>query len=120
MLLVVQTTRRQIMDEVKTSMTVKNQVSGMTREIFRTFPTCEQAWDHMTRTMNLCKRKRAKKDREHTICGYYYGKTITGKTYGGMHIIAGSLVRPDEHDRFRLISSTTDYYSAMDFAIASL
>ena len=104
-------------DEVKVLMKLKNNSTGVTRDVFRMYSGCEQAWIFMSTTMRQAIKRRAAQDRETVLCAYYYGKTVTGKTYGGMHIVHGQHVRPQDNESLRNLSCTTDFYSEMDSAI---
>jgi hypothetical protein len=104
-------------DEVKVLMKLKNNSTGETRNVFRMYSGCEQAWTFMSTTMRKAIKRRATTDRETVLCAYYYGKTITGKTYGGMHIVHGQHVRPQDNDSLRNLSYAKDFYSEMDSAI---
>jgi hypothetical protein len=46
--------------------------------------TCEEAWMHERKRKHTEANRRSKADRSYPVRSYYYGRTITDKTYGGV------------------------------------
>ena len=106
--------------EVRVAMMLRKSLNSPQREVFRRFDHCEDAWFFMSREMHVARNRRNRADREEAVYGYYYGITSTGKTYGGMHIINGEHVRPQDNDHFRGSTYAGMWYEKMDSDINML